>query len=130
MATRTIFVIDDDDAVRDSLKVILEIWDYSVVSFPSGREFLRRSAGLHGDCLVVDVHMPEMNGPELVRNLRAEGNSIPAIFITGRRDEALGEQVRQMGAVLFDKPVPHATLRRAIEDCLASRGGSQMVETA
>lgn len=119
LAGRTIFVIDDDDAVRDSLKIILEIWGYDVVTFPSGQLFLQRPTGLQGDCLIVDVHMPEMSGPELVRRLRAEGNAFPAIFITGRRDEALGEQARQMGAALFDKPVAHATLRRAIEDCLS-----------
>lgn len=116
---RTVFVIDDDEMVRDSLKALLESRDYTVVDFESGRQFLAGQNGVGRACLVLDVHMPDMTGIELLRLLRARGESMPAILITGRTDAAVQAQAKDLGVIaLLDKPVSHTVLFAAIEQAL------------
>lgn len=116
-----ILVIDDDDMVRDSLKALLESRDFVVTDFESGRQFLQQADDVTAQCLLLDVHMPDMSGPDLLKILRERGNAIPAILITGRRDTATEERARELGVVaVLDKPVRHATLFAAIEQALAT----------
>ncbi len=119
--TRTIFVVDDDAVVRDSMTALLQSRQYSVVEFDSGRALLNRDKALAGDCLVVDVHMPEMTGLDLLKTLRDQGDLLPAIVLTGRNDAAITAQARELGAVaVLDKPVRFQALFAAIEKALAS----------
>jgi FixJ family two-component response regulator len=118
----TVFVIDDDEVVRDSLKVLLESRNYTVVDFDSGSQFLNnRTNHASKACLVVDVHMPDMTGLELLRNLRNRGDAIPAILITGRTDAGVQEKAKELGAIaLLDKPVSHQVLFAAIGQALSA----------
>ncbi len=118
--TRTIFVVDDDAVVRDSMTALLQSRQYSVVEFDSGRALLNRDKALAGDCLVVDVHMPEMTGLDLLKTLRDQGDLLPAIVLTGRNDAAITAQARELGAVaVLDKPVRFQALFDAIDKALA-----------
>lgn len=106
-----VFVIDDDDVVRDSLKALLEIRGYEILDYESGDQFLASQPDLDGCCLVVDVHMPGMTGLDLLAVLRQRGNAVPAILITGRRDALIEAQVATLDNVqLLDKPVAHEIL--------------------
>ncbi|HEX6957565.1 MAG TPA: response regulator [Ferrovibrio sp.] len=118
-------VIDDDELVRDSLKALLETRHYAVIDFGSGREFLDTEAsgkaGGRGGiaCLLLDIHMPDMTGMELLTLLRRRGDRTPVILITGRGDAALQSQAQALGAPLLDKPVASPALFAAIEKALA-----------
>ena len=116
----TIHVVDDDDVVRDSLKVLLESREFAVVDFSSGSDLLARREGA-ADCLILDVHMPEMTGIEVLRRLRADGDATPVIMITGRWDVAIRAQAEALGVIAFlDKPVSHSRLFSEIEKALVS----------
>lgn len=106
-----VFVIDDDDVVRDSLKALLEIRGYEVMDFESGDQFLTSHVDLSGSCLIVDVHMPGMTGLDLLAVLRQRKEAVPAILITGRRDALIEVQAATLDNVeLLDKPVAHDAL--------------------
>ena len=116
----TVFVVDDDEMARDSLTVLLESHDFDVRSFESGKAFLNARDGVRG-CLILDVHMPELSGLDLLRVLRHEGDLIPAILITGRRTAAAESEAKALGAIgLFDKPVTQGTLLGAVKAALDS----------
>ncbi len=119
-APRTVFVIDDDEMVRDSLCALLQSRDFAVVDFPSAQDFLARRAGTDGSCLILDIHMPGMTGLDLVKLLRERGDSIPVILITGRTDPSIQVQARASGvAALLDKPIAASRLFAAIEQAAA-----------
>lgn len=114
-----IYVIDDDDVVRDSLRALLEVRGYTVRDFESGDRFFSESPDLSRCCLVVDIHMPGMTGLDVMGALRARGETVPAILITGRRDAHIDAQAATFGdVVLLDKPVAHTRLFAAIDEML------------
>lgn len=117
-----IYVIDDDEVVRDSLKVLLEVRGFQVRDFESGEEFLAAAPALSECCLLLDVHMPGMTGIELLRRVRENNATVPVILITGRRDNQIEHEASELGAIsLLDKPVAHRFLFTAIEQALAAR---------
>jgi two-component system, LuxR family, response regulator FixJ len=85
---RTVAVVDDDRAVRDSLQFLLEVIGYSVEVFSSAAEFLLANVK-HFCCLILDHHMPGMTGLELAERLRANGSAIPILLITGSSSPAI-----------------------------------------
>jgi len=114
-----IYVIDDDDVVRDSLRALLEVRGYTVRDFDSGDRFFSEAPDLSHCCLVVDIHMPGMTGLDVVGALRARGETVPAILITGRRDPHIDAQAATFGkVVLLDKPIAHTRLFAAIDEML------------
>lgn len=116
---RLIYVIDDDDVVRDSLRALLEVRGYAVRDFESGDRFFSEVSDLSDCCLVVDIHMPGMTGLDVVGALRARGETVPAVLITGRRDSHIDVQAATFaGVVLLDKPIAHARLFAAIDEML------------
>jgi FixJ family two-component response regulator len=118
--TRTIYVIDDDDVVRDSLTALLESRNFTTVAFDSGRQFLAHRVADGANCVILDVHMPEMAGVEVLQELRERGDMIPVILITGRRDPGVQAQAVALGAsALLDKPLAHRALFAAVEEALA-----------
>lgn len=119
--TRTIFVIDDDDVVRDSLRALLEARQYAVRDFASGREFLERRDGAKADCVVLDINMPQMSGLEVLRALRKAGDATPVLLVTGQGSPAIYAQARALGVPLLDKPTPHTALFAAIERAIAAQ---------
>ena len=117
----TIYIVDDDDAVRDSLRALLESCDFKVQDFASATEFLARRNGPRGDCLLLDLHMPQVDGLSLLEKMRANGSQMPTIVITGRSDPLLKQRAQESGAfALFDKPVAETALLNAIALAIAS----------
>lgn len=113
--TPSIFVVDDDEPVRDSTCALLESHGISVCAYASADALLRTAALKHGDCLILDNHMPGMTGVELVEELRAKGIEIPVIMFTGRGDAALKQRAMRAGVlIVLDKPVNEEHLLQAI----------------
>ena len=100
-----IFIIDDDDGVRDSLRLLLECEGFEVREFASCREFLNTGRSDDGDCLILDVQMPGLSGIELLERMRRRGNMLPIILITGRPDVRIWKRARAAGALaVLEKP--------------------------
>lgn len=116
-ALKSVFVVDDDDAVRDSLKTLLELQSYDVKTFETCQDFLK--SGLSGKaCLVLDVHLPGMNGFDLMEAMKRACWSLPTILITGRCDNAIRDRATAMGVVaLLEKPIDFNELMNAIARC-------------
>jgi FixJ family two-component response regulator len=112
-------VVDDDESVRESLPDLLRVSGFIARAFSSAEEFL--ASGLVGQtkCLVLDIAMPGMSGPDLQRELRRRGQEIPIVYITARRDETVRPHMLEQGAVecLF-KPFSDTSLLRAITTAL------------
>ena len=97
----TVFVVDDDAAVRGSMKLLLKTLDLPAQTFGSAQEFLAAfDAGRRG-CLVLDIRMPGMSGLELQEELNARGAMLPIIFITGHGDVTMAVEAMQRGAMDF-----------------------------
>ena len=100
-----VYIVDDDEAVRDSLSVLLESKGYVVKGFASAPEFLAAAPSLPVGCLIVDIRMPEMDGLELQERLRSRALGFPMIVITGHADVPLAVRAMKAGAVDFiEKP--------------------------
>ena len=112
-------IIDDDDAVRDSLHMLLESHGFACASFASARAFLDAFDPGHHHCAVVDVRMPDMDGLELLRRLRAKGGDLPVIVITGHADVPLAVEAMKRGAADFlEKPYEEDRLVAAVRSVL------------
>jgi two-component system, LuxR family, response regulator FixJ len=115
-----VYIVDDDEAVRDSLSVLLESKGYAVKSFVSAPEFLEKAWSLPAGCLVVDIRMPEMDGLELQQRLIERSLGFPLIVITGHGDVPLAVRAMKAGAIDFiEKPFAS----EAILDSLAAAFG-------
>lgn len=97
----TIFVVDDDAAVRDALKLLLRSVGQAVETFGSGQEFLDAYGEDRAGCLVLDIRMPGMSGLELQQKLNEKHSILPIIFITGHGDVPMAVEAMQAGAVDF-----------------------------
>jgi two-component system response regulator FixJ len=100
-ARPTIFIVDDDAAVRDALKLLLRSVGQAVETFGSAQEFLDAYAEDRPGCLVLDIRMPGMSGLELQQKLNERHSIIPIIFITGHGDVPMAVEAMQAGAVDF-----------------------------
>jgi FixJ family two-component response regulator len=115
-----IYVVEDDDAVRDSLQMVLESVGYKVVPFANANAFLDRYEPEMTGCLVLDIRMPGMNGMELQRKLNERNSILPIIFVTGHGDVPMAVEAMQQGAVDFvQKPYREQELLEKIERALA-----------
>ncbi len=114
-----ISVVDDDESVRESLPDLLKELGYAVQAFSSGEEFLASDYVLTTKCLILDIAMPGMSGPDLQRELKLRRQEIPIVFITGHGDGSVRPHLIQQGAVecLF-KPFTEAALLGAIKAAL------------
>jgi FixJ family two-component response regulator len=108
-------VVDDDESVRESLPDLLREFGYSVETFGSAEEFLATGDLGRTRCLILDVAMPGMSGPDLQRALRKLRQEIPIVFITAHGDEAIRPRLLREGAIecLF-KPFSEAALLEAL----------------
>lgn len=127
-ATSTIYIVDDDEAVRDSLRWLLEANGYRVRSFSGAEEFLQAYDPDQVGVLIVDVRMPGMSGLELQETLISMQAPLPIVFITGHGDVPMAVSTMKKGAVDFlEKPFNESELReivaRMLED--AARRVSQ-----
>ena len=116
---QTIHVVDDDEAMRDSMTWLLEGEGYAVACYDSADSFLAaHSERMHG-CIVLDVRMPQMSGLELHEKLDALGSQLPIIFVTGHGDVPMAVSALKKGAVDFiEKPFSDKDMLRLIEQCL------------
>ena len=114
-----VHVIDDDDAMRDSLEFLFQTADLPVRIYASAAAFLDAlSAGASG-CVVTDVRMPEMSGLELLREVRRHGHDLPIIVITGHGDVPLAVEAMQAGALDFlEKPFDDKRLLKLVRGAL------------
>ena len=111
-----VYVVDDDEAVRESLAALLEAKGHTVRTFPSAAEFLTASATLVPGCLVADIRMPEMDGLELQQALIERGLLFPFIVITGHGDVPVAVRAMKAGAVDFiEKPFAAETILNSLK---------------
>lgn len=126
----SVFVIDDDEAVRNSLRLLMKSVGLPVITYSSAQEFLPRYDTNQPGCLVVDIRMPGMSGLELQQQLNRQGATIPLIFITGHGDIPMAVESMQHGAFDFlQKPFRDQDLldriQRALERDREMRGQLQ-----
>jgi FixJ family two-component response regulator len=108
-------VVDDDESVRESLPDLIRVLGFSIRAFSSAEQYLASDCVGQTRCLILDVAMPEMSGPDLQRELTRRGYRIPIIFITALHDERLRAHVLEQGAVecLF-KPFSDSAMLEAL----------------
>jgi two-component system response regulator FixJ len=113
-----VYIVDDDAAVRDSLRMMLQAAGYQVRAFTQGRQFLA-DADLDRGCLIADIRMPEMGGLELQEELVRRKAEIPVIIITGHGDIPLAVRAMSAGAIDFiEKPFERDRILESIEKAL------------
>ena len=121
-ATPTVLVIDDDPAVRNSLKFALEIEGFSVRVYPTGAELLDEKDIPESGCLVTDYDLPGMNGLDLLARLRERNIRLPAILIMTHPSATIRNQAALAGARLIEKPLLSDTLFQGIRAALGEPG--------
>ncbi|MEA3390944.1 response regulator FixJ [Sphingobium sp. CCH11-B1] len=131
----TIYVVDDDEAIRRSLSFMLRTSGHMVRLFTGGLEFLKEAGALPPGCVLLDVRMPDMDGLEVQRELRARGITLPVVIMTGHGDVDMAVAAMKAGASDFiEKPFEKAALLACIEAAktlsLAERGAMARAEEA
>jgi len=117
-----ICVVDDDEWVVDSLKLLLETFGFDVLSYTSGGEFFGDARHRTAGCLVIDQHMPGVDGLEIVERLQREGGRVPTILISGRLDTGIRQRVAHLGiASVVEKPFAADHLLGLIRTALLER---------
>lgn len=124
METRPLVsVVDDDESVRESLPDLLHEFGFAVAAFASAEEFLASGRLPETRCLILDVAMPGMSGPDLQRELLQRREEIPIVFITAHADQSVFPRLIERGAVAcLRKPFSDTALREALDAALD--GGS------
>ena len=112
-------IVDDDESVRESLPDLLKEFGFASQTFSSAEEFLEKDGISASRCLILDVAMPGMCGPELQQELNRRKIKVPIIFITGNRDEALRSRVIERGAIAcLIKPFSDDAMLEALNSAL------------
>lgn len=120
----TVFVVDDDDAVRDSLKLLLESYGMVVEDYDSTRAFIRHYRPGDRQCLILDQHLPGTTGLDFLASPESAGLSLPVVLVTGRGDNALRARAAELGvSVYLEKPVVDETLMAAIRTAVDGSAG-------
>jgi len=131
LAEAIVHVIDDDEAMRDSLSFMLEAANYKCITYDSAIAFLEALHGLAPGCVVTDIRMPEMSGLELVRGLRERSLSLPIIVITGHADVPLAVEAMKAGVADFiEKPFDDEVFLKAIRQAMAQEADQQAARDA
>ena len=116
-----IYVVDDDDAVRDATQFLLETYGFKVRAASSAATFLAAFSYANAACIVLDLHMPKMGGLELVQALRAWGTRTPVVILSGRRNPAVDAELQQAGvSAILSKPCEDEVLIGAIRAAMAA----------
>ena len=111
-----ISVVDDDQSIRESLPDLLREFGFAAKAFSAGEEFLASDELAQTSCLILDVAMPGMTGPDLQHELAIRQQNIPIIFITAQRDETIRPRLLKLGAVeCLLKPFSEPDLLEAIK---------------
>ena len=116
-----IYVVDDDDAVGDSIKALLSSVGYEAEVFASARQFLESFDPSGAACILLDVRMPGMDGLTLLEKMGADRRGVPVIMVTGHGDVPLAVRAMQAGAADFvEKPFEEARLLQSIEQAISN----------
>jgi two-component system response regulator FixJ len=127
----TVFILDDDDAIRDSLEVLLDCAGFQVESFSTPLGFLESGAPSRPGCLLVDVRMPQMSGLDVQERLTRGGHAMPVVVMTGHGDVPLAVRAMKAGAVDFvEKPFEEEALLAAVRSALARAAESRAADAA
>ncbi len=134
MHPATVYVVDDDSAIRSALKLLFKSVGLRVVTFDSAEDFLLGLSQCGAGCVLLDVRMPGLSGPELHRALIARDSLLPVIFITGHGDVSMAVEAMQHGAYDFvEKPFHDQALiervQRAIKDNARARSALFEIRT-
>lgn len=109
----TVAVVDDDEAVRESLRFLLETAGFRVETFGSAAQFLQSAAHEALGCLLLDQHMPQVTGLDLLRELRRRGETLRVALMTGSPSPELTRRAKELGAVeVIEKPLTDDALLR------------------
>ena len=128
---RHVYIVDDDDAVRDSLSVLLEACGHRVRTFATAREFLDAAPSLPAGCLIADIRMPEMDGLELQRRLNEQSLGFPMIVITGHGNVPIAVRAMKAGALDFiEKPFATPTILASVDAVLSRIEGADQGDPA
>ena len=112
-------IVDDDESIRESLPGLLKEFGFASETFSSAEEFLAKDGISRSKCMILDVAMPGMGGPELQKELNRRKIKIPIIFITGLRDEMLRSRLIEQGAITcLIKPFSDAAMLEALNSAL------------
>ena len=115
---QAVAVVDDDPAVCDSTRFLLEVYDLGVRTYTSGADFFRDDPDIA--CLIVDYQMPDLNGLEIVFELRKRGSKVPVIMITATADPAVDRRAAELGIRrVLRKPLSN----NALLDAISRRAG-------
>ena len=119
MAPPAVHIIDDDEAVRDSLAIMLETRGFDVTTYATAQAFLSQAErGLAG-CVITDIQMPEMNGLQLLRAFNARNMHIPVLVVTARASRTLAQEALAQGArAVIEKPFAPEFLVEAVQAAL------------
>lgn len=116
-----VFIVDDDDAVRDSLKLLLELHGLNVEDYGSTEDFARHFHRPSRGCVVLDQHLPITSGLDFLTSAAGRQLGLPVILITGRGDDALRARAQDLGVLAYlDKPVTDQALLTAIRGAIAA----------
>ncbi len=121
LSDRLVYIVDDDDDVRDSLKLLLEAHGLTVADFASPEEFITQYRPQQHSCLVLDQHLPTISGLEFLAS-REQPLDLPVIMVTGRGDSSIRARAFEVGVTAyFEKPVADDQLVVAIQQALECR---------
>jgi two-component system, LuxR family, response regulator FixJ len=120
VAPRIVLVVEDDAALRNSLKFAFELEGYAVHTYASGSAILQDAGPPEPYCLVIDYRLPDMDGLELLQRLRARGIDAPAILITTGPSSSVRGAARRAGVHIIEKPLLGNALSEAIRNAFAS----------
>ncbi|WP_299625062.1 response regulator transcription factor [Pelagibius sp.] len=119
MSKSTVLVVDDDEGVLDSLRMTLETAGFAVQTYGSGTALLDGGGAPSGDCLLLDLNLPDLNGLEVQARLKDGRHDLPVIMITGKGDVRSAVSAMQLGAVDFiQKPLSGDTVLESVERAL------------
>ena len=130
----TVYVVDDDESVRASLKLLIEACGYPVVTFKSAEDFLHSCFRGSPSCLILDIHLPGMSGFDLQKQLIKSRSLIPVVFITGHDRPRMEDEAMELGGVAYlRKPFEEQCLLAAIQlacekTCRLLRNGREQSE--
>jgi len=118
-AESKIFIVDDDESIRDSLTTLLKSEGWEVDAFENGHDFLEAYAPIKGGCLLLDLNMPIMSGHEVIKALNAKGYKIPVIVITSVEDTRIKSRLLNLGVTeVITKPLNHELLFETINQVI------------
>lgn len=121
--TRTVHIVDDDEAIRQSVGFMLRKSGHVVETYPSGTAFLKTTTRETQGCVLLDVRMPEIDGLEVQARLAQQGIMLPVIMLTGHGDVTLAVRAVKAGAIEFlEKPFERSALLQAISEALDQAG--------